>query len=189
MLANMTFSPSADYFELFGLPRGFAINQEQLALRFRELQRTAHPDRFANASSQDKRLSVQQAALINEAYQVLRSPLSRGRYLLEQLGASLDDSDTSMDPAFLMEQMELREALAQVADSDDPFASLDTLRQRIEGQERDMVAQLQQIVDESLASCDPQTLQAGVQLLRKMQFMQRLLSEVDSLEDSLVHQG
>jgi molecular chaperone HscB len=185
----MSFSPTADYFELFGLQPGFAVDLEQLALRFRELQRAAHPDRFANASSLDKRLSVQQAALINEAYQVLKTPLTRGRYLLEQCGASLDDSDTSMDPAFLMEQMALREAIGAVAGAEDPFASLDTLRQRIEGMEREMVAQLQQLIDEALASRDPQTLQAGVQLVRKMQFMQRLLDEVDSLEENLVHQG
>ena len=185
----MSFSNTTDYFELFGMQPAFAIDMEQLSMRFRELQRSAHPDRYASASAQDKRLSVQNAALINEAYQTLRSPLSRGRYLLQRYGANLDDTDTSMDPAFLMEQMELREALAAVSAADDPFDRLDGLRNRIEGKERDMVAQLQHRLDEVIASQDSDALQQGLQLVRKMQFMQRLLSEVDELEDNMVHLG
>ncbi len=180
--------PGTDYFELFGLSPAFAIDMEQLSLRYRELQRSAHPDRFASASAQEKRISVQQAALINEAYQVLRTPLSRGRYMLARLGANIDDTDTSMEPTFLMEQMELREALAAVTASDDPFASLDSLRDRIEAMEREMVAQLQQLLDtnDTPGSDD---LQRGIQLVRKMQFIQRLLGEVDELEDQLAHVG
>lgn len=184
----MSFSPNADYFELFGLTPGFEIDQELLSLRFRELQRSAHPDRFANASAQDKLASVQQAALINEAYQALKSPLGRGRYLLARSGAQLDDADTRMDTGFLMEQMTLREDLAAVPTSADPFTTLDLLRQRIESKEREMVAQLQRL-DEAVLAGDPEALEQGVQWVRKMQFMRRLLEELDSMEDELVHQG
>lgn len=185
----MAFSHTQDYFELFDLEPGFSIDLEQLALRFRELQREAHPDRFANATAQEKRISVQQAALINEAYQALKTPLSRGRYLLESLGARLDETDTRMDPAFLMEQMELREGLAAVNASDDPFARLESMRERIEGMEREMVTRLQQLLDDKENRRDPAALEKGVQLVRKMQFMQRLLGEVDDLEENMVHQG
>ena len=177
-------TPGVDFFELFGMMPTFSVDQEQLSMRYRELQRAAHPDRFANASAQDKRISVQQAALINEAYQVLRSPLSRARYMLERLGATIDDTDTRMDPAFLMEQMMLREALAEVSGSEDPFFALDKLRDRIETMERDMVSRLAQLLD---GDTDQETLALGVQLIRKMQFTQRLLGELDDLEDTLVH--
>ncbi|HXK57292.1 MAG TPA: hypothetical protein PLZ16_11665 [Gammaproteobacteria bacterium] len=50
---------SKNYFELFGLPVGYIIDKVQLAERYRELQRVVHPDRFANASEQEKRLSMQ----------------------------------------------------------------------------------------------------------------------------------
>lgn len=174
-----------NHFELFELPISFEVEQETLALRYRDLQRAVHPDRFANASEQEKRLSVQQAAQINEAFQVLKSPLSRARYLLELSGLPLDDSDTRMDPAFLMEQMELREALAEVRTKTDPFDALNRVRDDIEGRERELIASLQQ----GFADGGHEALEGARQTVRKMQFMQRLLSEVDDMEENLVHES
>ena len=68
-----------NHFELFGFPLVFDIDQTQLAERYRELQRSLHPDRFANASEQERRVSVQKAAQVNEAFQTLKAPLARAR--------------------------------------------------------------------------------------------------------------
>jgi len=174
-----------NHFELFDLPIAFEVEQETLALRYRELQRAVHPDRFANASEQEKRLSVQQAAQINEAFQVLKSPLTRARYLLEISGLPLDDTNTQMEPAFLMEQMELREALAEVREASDPFAALDKARNTIEGREREYIESLQQAFGDG----STEALERARELVRKMQFMQRLLGEVDDLEETLVHES
>jgi len=172
-----------NYFELFDIPLSFEVDQELLSLRYRELQRVVHPDRFTGASEQEKRLSVQQAALINEAFQTLKRPLSRARYMLELNGITLDESDTTMDPAFLMEQMELRESLAEVRGKDDPFSELNRLRDRIESTERELVQTLQQLFSEG------SELEQGKDLIRRMQFIQRLLGEVDELEEDLVHEA
>ena len=59
---------SKSYFELFDMPVEYDVDMGKLQSRYRELQRLTHPDRFASASDQERRLSVQQAALINEAY-------------------------------------------------------------------------------------------------------------------------
>jgi len=174
-----------NYFELFGLPATFEVDLEDLSLRYRDLQRAVHPDRFANSTEQEKRLAVQQAALINEAFQALKSPLPRARYLLELQGVTLDDNDTAMDPSFLMEQMELREALGEVRGKADPFSELNSLRDRVEGNERLLVESLQQL----FATGDSEQLQQGKDLVRRMQFMQRLLNEVDDLEETLVHEA
>ncbi len=172
-----------NYFELFGLPVRFGIDLEDLSLRYRDLQRTVHPDRFANASEQEKRLSLQQTALINEAFQTLKSPLPRARYLLELNGINLDDNDTAMDPGFLMEQMELREEVAELRGKDDPFGELNKLRDRIESKERELVESLQQLFNVG------EELENGKDLVRRMQFMQRLLTELDELEETLVHEA
>ncbi|HKJ76321.1 MAG TPA: Fe-S protein assembly co-chaperone HscB, partial [Gammaproteobacteria bacterium] len=71
---------SQNYFELFGLPEGFEVDSETLSLRYRDLQRALHPDRFAGASDRERRLSVQQTARVNEAYRTLKDPLARARY-------------------------------------------------------------------------------------------------------------
>lgn len=180
-MSRMQLPAGNNYFELFDLPVSFEVDQETLSLRYRDLQRAVHPDRFANASEQEKRLSMQQAALVNEAFQALKSPLPRARYLLELNGITLDANDTQMDPAFLMEQMELRESLAEVRGKDDPFAELNRLRERIESRERELVEALQRLFN------DGNDLEQGKDLVRRMQFMQRLLAEVDELEEELVH--
>jgi molecular chaperone HscB len=173
-----------NHFELFELPVSFEVDLEDLALRYRELQRAVHPDRFANASEQEKRVSVQHAAQINEAFQVLKQPMSRARYLLVLNDMAIDDTDTQMDPAFLMEQMELREALAEVRGAADPFAALNQARDTIEARERELVESLQQ----AFADGGAQALEGARESVRKMQFMQRLLSEVDDMEETLVHE-
>ena len=81
--------------------------------RYRELQKVVHPDRYAASGGHSQRLSLQGATLVNEAYQTLKDPLTRAQYLLTLKEAVLDDHKHTLDdPAFLMQQMELREALA-----------------------------------------------------------------------------
>lgn len=171
-----------NHFELFGLEPGFELELENLSARYRDLQRAVHPDKFANASDQERLLSVQQAAQINEAFQTLKSPLSRARYLLELKGFALDDTDTAMDPMFLMEQMELRESLAGVRDNSDPFAELMKLRDTIEGRESGLISDL----GSAFGSADPAALEGARDTVRKLQFMEKLLQELEELEDELV---
>jgi len=176
---------ASNYFELFGLPISFDVDGEALALRYRDLQRALHPDRFASASDQERRLSVQQTAQVNEGFRVLKAPLARARYLLELRGLPLDDRDTAMDPAFLMEQMELREALAGVAGAKDRFLALEQVRDQIESRERRLIENLRQ----HFADDDPGGLETARQDVRKLQFMQRLLDEAEELEETLVHES
>ena len=171
-----------NYFELFGLEPGFEIDLSTIAERYRDLQRAVHPDRFANASDQERLLSVQQAAHVNEAYQTLKSPLLRARYLLELQGIALNDTDTTMDPMFLMEQIELRESLAAVSGLSDPFAALMALRDTIDAKDKSFISSL----SEAFASGDEAALQGARDTVRKMQFMEKLLSEVEELEEELV---
>ncbi len=172
-----------NHFELFDLPVGFDIEQQQLAERYRDLQRTLHPDRFANAPDQERRLSVQKAAQVNEAFQVLKSPLQRARYLLQLAGVDFDDEkETHLDPVFLMEQIELREALAEVRDSDDPLATLNGIMQDITRHQARMIDEIR----EHLASDDDTSRQQAKQLVQKMQFFNRLQQEAEELEESLV---
>ena len=116
---------SKNYFELFGLPVGFRLDKAALSERYRELQRVVHPDRFASGSDQERRISLQQATLVNEAFESLKDPLKRAQYLLQLNGIHDEGRETTKDTAFLMEQMELREALAEARHQADPHAALD----------------------------------------------------------------
>jgi molecular chaperone HscB len=178
MLPELT----SNYFELFGLPVGFDVNAEALALRYRDLQRTLHPDRFASASEQERRLSMQLATRVNEGFQTLKSPLMRARYLLELKGVAVNDTDTSMEPAFLMDQMELRETLADARQNKD-FDALDRVRSEVEARDRRLLESMAAHFQQN----DQASLERARQEVRKLQFMQRLQQEMDELEEDLVH--
>ena len=94
------------HFALFDLQPSFRLDLEQLATRYRELARGVHPDRFADASEREQRLALEQSASLNEAYQTLKSPPKRARYLLAMNGGELPLEVTVHDPDFLMQQMQ-----------------------------------------------------------------------------------
>lgn len=169
---------SSNHFELFGLPQAFELDRGKLDARYRELQRQVHPDRFASAGDQERRISMQQAARLNEAYQVLKDPLRRGRYLLELRGMDLDDQQQSLrDTAFLMEQMELREELEVVAEASDPLVVLAGFIDRVRASFR----ALQDELATSLASHEGVP-EGAVALVLKMQFYRKLEEEAEALE-------
>jgi molecular chaperone HscB len=108
-----------DDFTLFGLTPRFALDMAELDSRWRALQAEVHPDRFVSEGAAAQRVAMQWAVRVNQAYRRLKDPLQRGAYLCELRGAPIDaESNTAMPPAFLMQQMEWREALEDAAGAD-----------------------------------------------------------------------
>jgi molecular chaperone HscB len=176
----MSSTLTQNHFELFSLPQGYALERAELDARYRDLQRSVHPDRYASASDRERRISMQQATQINEAYEVLRDPLQRGRYLLELRGHTIEEQQSShQDPGFLMQQMELREILAGIRQQDDPLQALDRLAQTVRGQYQSLQSALARALDG-----DADTEQA-ITLVLRMQFFKRLQDELQELEADL----
>ncbi|CAB3641737.1 Fe-S protein assembly co-chaperone HscB [Achromobacter pestifer] len=114
-----------DHFSLFGLHARFDLDAQALESAWRAVAAQVHPDRYATASPAERRVAMQWAARANEAYRVLRDPLLRARYLCEQAGVDLQtESNTSMDTAFLMQQMTWREMLDDARDDADALVAL-----------------------------------------------------------------
>ena len=84
-----------DKFAVLGLPRSFDLDEGQVDERFRALSRKLHPDRFARASAKERRFSLEQTTLLNDAYRTLRDPARRAEHLLELRGVR-PVSDTAM---------------------------------------------------------------------------------------------
>ncbi|KPK11001.1 MAG: hypothetical protein AMJ68_07450 [Acidithiobacillales bacterium SG8_45] len=172
-----------NYFELFGLPESFSLDLTEVTRRYRELQQQLHPDRFASAPDQQRRLSVQMAALVNEAFQTLKDPVRRGRYLLGLKGIDTgEESDTAMNPAFLMEQMELRESLESVRDSDNALAELGVLETGVADAFDARISRLQACLDES----GKEDLKMARETVRELQFLQKIRAEIEQIEEELV---
>lgn len=173
------------HFELFELPVSFDVDLSQLNQRYRELQRVVHPDKFVNASNQERLLSVEKAALINEAYQILKTPQRRARYMLELQGISFDDEkDMALDPAFLMEQIELREALGELSQAADPMVTLNSIMADIEKRIAVVIEQLREGLEQ--VQLDQVQKSSLKQAVHKMQFLNKLREEAEYQEENLL---
>ncbi|XTZ39432.1 co-chaperone HscB [Salmonella enterica] len=168
-----------DYFTLFGLPAQYQLDTQALAIRFQDLQRQFHPDRFASHSQAEQLAAVQQSATINQAWQTLRNPLTRAEYLLSLHGFDLaSEQHTVRDTAFLMEQLELREELDDIERAEDA-SRLEAFQKRVKGM---YDARHQQMV-EQLAN---QTWDAAADTVRKLRFLDKLRSTTEQLEEKLL---
>ncbi len=109
-----------NFFDFLSLPAQFALDAEQLEQAFRRIQSSMHPDRFVRAGDAEKRIAMQLSTKANQAYQTLRDPLSRARYLCELNGQDVGAEDNTAMPAeFLMEQMSWHEALDEWREAPD----------------------------------------------------------------------
>jgi molecular chaperone HscB len=131
-------------FELFGVPSRFTQDVSVLDARWKELQREAHPDRFAAQGAAAQRVAMQWSVRINEAYQRLKDPTRRAAYLCELRGAPIDaERNTAMPPAFLMQQMEWREALDEARDE----GALDMLAAQVRHARTETLARCERLLD------------------------------------------
>jgi molecular chaperone HscB len=157
-------------FELFSLEPKFRLNTEALNASFLKLQMVTHPDRFAAGTDSEKRLSLQLTTRINEAYQRLKEPLSRGRYMCELLGVSINaETNTAMPHAFLIEQMQWREAL------DEPKADVRTLKAEVLAKQANLLASMEDQLDRQHDA------NAAAASVRQLMFVEKFLQTIQSL--------
>uniref|UniRef100_Q47EN2 Co-chaperone protein HscB homolog n=1 Tax=Dechloromonas aromatica (strain RCB) TaxID=159087 RepID=Q47EN2_DECAR len=169
----------ADHFSLFGLNRGFRLDLSDLDSRYRDIQAQVHPDRFANASDAERRMSMQWATHANEAYQTLKKPLERAKYLLHLAGHDIKaESNTSMPADFLMEQMEWREAVMDARNGGDHH-ELEHLHNRLSGDVKNRYEELAQLLDDAGDHAQ------ATDRVRRLMFLEKLLYEIDDALASL----
>jgi len=160
----------ADDFELFGLPRRFALERGELDARRRALQGEVHPDRFAGADGAAKRAAMQSAVRVNEAHVRLADPLKRAAYLCELAGTPVRAEDnTAMPLDFLREQMAWRESL----DDAGSRAEVDAVARDLASARRGAYERLASALDER------RDFTAAAQEVRALMFIERFAADVD----------
>jgi molecular chaperone HscB len=163
-------------FELFDVPVQFAQDRAVLDARWKELQREAHPDRFAAQGTAAQRVAMQWSVRINEAYQRLKDPLKRAMYLCELHGAPIQaESNTAMPPDFLVQQMQWRESLEDAQG----LENLEEIATQALHSKREQLSKIEQILDHQ------KDFQAAARQVRSLMFIERFGSEVDARIDSL----
>ncbi|MBF0138285.1 MAG: Fe-S protein assembly co-chaperone HscB [Magnetococcus sp. DMHC-1] len=181
-----------DYFALFGMPPAFQVDRNQLDTVYREKQQLFHPDRFALRSIQERRYSLEQVTQLNEAWRTLRDPLQRGEYLLRLLeGGDLSPSpagneeNMAGDPEFLLEVMEMREALAMITPSHATASQqLAALRQDVEQR---IAAEISAVNDALTAawaeSSASSAREHAKRHIKRLRYHKRFVEELDRLEE------
>ncbi|NOQ88255.1 MAG: Fe-S protein assembly co-chaperone HscB [Gammaproteobacteria bacterium] len=175
---------NSNFFELFELPVSYEVDLNKVQQHYMALQKLVHPDKFANGSDQEKRLSMQQTSWINEAQATLKDPVLRAIYLLSLKGTDINlENETTMDAAFLMQQLETRERLENIKNESDPLAALDVMAKELKSSTGDMMKSFAQ-------SYDADQIDDAREWIRKLQFMQKAKKEINTLtadiEDALM---
>ena len=161
-------------FELFAVPATFAQDRSVLDARWKELQREAHPDRFAAQGGAAQRLAMQWSVRINEAYQRLKNPIKRATYLCQLNGSPIEaETNTAMPPAFLMQQMEWREELDDAQDA----ASLDKLRTQVDAARARALSSLDWLIDEKGDYAE------AARQVRALMFIERFAEDIEAKVD------
>ena len=169
------------HFELLGLPESFVVDPAQLDAAYRALQLKVHPDKFATASDADRRAAMQWAVRVNEAYGVVKDPLKRAMHLLERRGVELAvETNTAMEPAFLMAQMEWREEVEDASAARN-VGELDRLLAKLREDKRLRYEKLAALLT---SKAD----QPAAEAVRQLMFLEKVQSEIGdqiaALEDA-----
>lgn len=175
----MNFDFSQDHFRLFSLAPAFQLDLDKLEKTYREIQNQVHPDRFAHLGETERRMSMQWSTHVNEAYQTLKKPINRARYLLQLHGVETrEETNTAMPPEFLMQQMEWREAIGE-AKAERDSARLETLESELKTSAKALQNELARLLDTD------KDYAAAADAVRKLKFMEKLISEVQDAFEAL----
>ncbi len=103
-----------NYYEFFEIPLSPKVDPAELKRKFYRNSRAFHPD-FYTLESEEKQAEVlEQSTLNNQAYKTLTNPDARLKYFLELKGALADEGQNQVPQDFLMEMMEINEALMEL---------------------------------------------------------------------------
>jgi len=158
-------------FELFELEQKFSQDRPAIDARWKELQREAHPDKFAAQGVAAQRVAMQWSVRINEAYQRLKTPLARAGYLCELNGFPVNaENNTAMPASFLIQQIEWREILDEAETAEDMRQiALETYEYG-----RDQLLKIEHAIDVQ------HDFNQAVEHVRASMFVERFATEVDA---------
>ncbi len=163
-------------FELFGLAQQFAQDRSAVDARWKELQREAHPDKFAAQGASAQRVAMQWSVRINEAYQRLKDPLARAAYLCELNGVPVNaENNTAMPAEFLMQQMQWRESLEEAASLADVYE----ITSELSKSKRELLQKCEHLLDQA------HDYPATVGQVRALMFLDRFAADVEKRLDAL----
>jgi molecular chaperone HscB len=178
----MTATPSltSDYFAFFSLPRSLSIDTAVLQKKFYELSRQLHPDRYAGRPADEQQYALDATALLNDAYRVLREPVSRAEYLLKLEGFDIGEQRSKDVPPELLEEVfELNMMLEGAPDRDELEPARDRFNQMLAEVDAELAAEFT-----AFDSGDREALGRIRHLLNRRRYIQNLVRDVNRALDT-----
>ena len=173
--------PTADYYELLGLPRKLSLSNDDLQQRFYELSRHLHPDLFTRKPERERHYALEASSILNDAYRTLRDPVKRANYVLKQEGFDIGEQRSKDVPPELLEEVfELNMALEEMRGGDDSARpQLESARQNFGGMLGGVDTELQSLFERYDAAQDKQILAQIRATLNRRKYIQNLVTEVE----------
>jgi molecular chaperone HscB len=179
--------PATDYFEFFEVPRALALDGKNLEKRFYALSRQLHPDLFSRRSPREQEYSLEATAILNDAYRVLKDPVSRALYVLKQEAFDTAEQGTKDVPPELLEEVfDLNMAIEELRMGDaDALPQLESSRQRFESMRTEIDAELQQKFTAWDTSHSREALDETRALLNRRKYITNLIDKASNVPDRI----
>ncbi len=103
-----------NYFDFFEIPVSFLPDEAELKRKFLQNSKKYHPDFFTLESDEKQEETLELSTLNNQAYHTLSDFDRRMKYILELKGVLKEEGKNDIPQEFLMEMMEVNEALMEL---------------------------------------------------------------------------
>jgi molecular chaperone HscB len=175
-----------DAFDTLGVAPTFDLDLGRVERLHRELSRTLHPDRHVGKPAGERRVVLNKAIEVNEAWRTLRDPVKRAEALFERHQIPVGETnEPAVDPMLLMEMMEQREALADARRARD-VPAITQLADAMRRRDREVTTELAAAFAKLAEHDTPDTREAALRKLGELRYVARFLEEVGDIEDELL---
>jgi molecular chaperone HscB len=168
-----------NYFEIFSLQQGFDLDLDKLTAEYKKLQAQSHPDKFSDADDASRLQALQLSSMINDAFDVLKSPVKRAAYLLTLNGIDSEEHNQNhLSEALLLQQMDWREQLHSATQEED-LDTIDQLKQVVS-------LEYEHCIEEFSGKVNAGDFSTAKPVYNKLQFIQKMLAEINRSEEKIL---
>jgi molecular chaperone HscB len=178
---NTLQQPTPDYYRFLGLERKLYLDPEDLQQRFYRMSRLLHPDHYHRRPQTERQYSLEATAILNDAFRVLRDPVTRGEYVLKELGFTTGgERSKDVPPELLEEVFELNMTLEELRDGDASLRpKLDEARARFLAMQEEIDGRLDRLYRHYDETADRAALAEIRTTLDRRRYIQNLVKEVE----------
>ena len=169
-----------EYFDLFDIPAAFHLDETALKASFIKLSRECHPDHFTLASEEKQDEMLEKSTQINNAYKVLKNFDQRLKYILTHKGVLEGEGQDKLPQAFLMEMMDINEAIMDLQFDPDPVKTTQA-KEQIAAFDAELQAGIEGVLQAPDAIHKEEALSSAKDYYLKKKYLKRIYENLDKV--------